>query len=258
MLTAEKVYEWMRMQKYPVWKLYRMQGFQNTMIGDYKGTGNLPDSDSKGSNKNAEKEIEFSINALSAMLSIFENDSTAKFILKCYPSHTANDQSMRTPGEFSLNGKPSDESMNGLNGLPRDLGAMGYVPASQMEAQLALVREQSKLDFEKILLQKDREDFKNEIREKEEKYNSNVGRIETALVKVADKYFFNDEPIPLAGTDKQKIDPKEKEVEDLAQFLFDELDNPEDIRVMARVIKNMVNRKKNPQHETEPEPQEAE
>ena len=169
------------------------------------------------------------------------------------------------PFDFQLNGAKTSipgsggSSMNGLGGIDMEMqSAMGNLGAMYAKRD-ELIREQGKLDMERALFERDKEDFKAqkvkemaELSGLREKFESNSERIkhgaEKAFMKLYDVFMEStdskEEPIG-AVVVEEPATPEEKAIEAIGEEILEALDagkiNMNTIEQISAAVKQILN-----------------
>ena len=248
MLSAEKIYEYIRVQNLPYWKLsYESGGYNNfEPVGHYN-------CDNLGNAASDDEKVEASIKALISTLDLYKEVPGATFIIKCRESKGTNNSAERNPGMFTLDGsnpRIKNQQQPDLQGIPgqpyQDPSQFGYVPQAQLSAQLEIAREQAKNDFERILLEKDKQAFREEVREMRSEQDNHAKKLLRAGELFWEKYLADDETDGngMAGKESSESEPgsKEAKVEDLAAFIFKNV--PDDLLDgFSGTVKRMIDKR---------------
>ncbi|MCK4661351.1 MAG: hypothetical protein KAT68_00685 [Bacteroidales bacterium] len=246
MLTKNEIFELIKTNETPFWKLMLSKGYNTTVnIGSY----NL---ENVGKDATIDEKVKKSCQALDFKLKIFDDAKDTKFAITMSNAKTSNQDGILGPFEFVIDAeyKNNNQQFNNIEGL-------GYISSDRLSEMLSIEREKSKIELEKALLERDKRDMKKQLSLKDDelqgiisKNESGTEKLANVIVKAAEKGYsvlMDGNGGNLAGVKDNKVREDEEEkseeqiiVEEIATNIFNEIKDKEKLKKVKVFVEQFI------------------
>lgn len=263
-LSVQQVFALIESNEAPYFKLLMQQG----IYGKPSVIANFNPDIALGKDKETKEKIEAAKKFLNSQLSIYEGNHDLFFSIELKRSNTSNQDGIFGPFVF----KPGNNNnvQQPLAGLPQQ-GMFGFGAMQQLDlnnlsgSPLGMLLDardiKQEVRMERALLERDKADFKEEVKEKmaelkekEEEYSSAVAAAKKgttkAIFSILKEYGVEKETLGkvesrVKEAETEEKTPEEEAVENLAEYIHENFKTVEDIKRLHEFIKvNFVEKRK--------------
>lgn len=255
MMSLDHIAEYLDRVKAPCWKLFKVEMNQASLIYEFMPKENLDMKDS--------------IRELKEFVAFYENSGPYLYRIEPRKTSSSNQTGILARQEFTVDGTAPERNVRGLAGTQSTTVTTppaGYITMADVERKIELMRMEMEITIKKDRLDREHQDRMDKLKERErslsglrEKYESNVGMVQDGVGRFAWEalkgWMGNNEEgaQPLEGPKheaphehqpvQEEETEKDKLVEDLAQTIYQDLDE-EEIRQMSDSIKAAIAQRK--------------
>lgn len=257
-LSVQQIYQIINNNEAPHFKLLMQQGIYGkpSVIASFN-----PDT-SIGEGKTIEEKIKSSREALDSHLNIYENNPDLFFQIELKKSKTASGDSIFGPYLFAIN-KSNAQPLGNIQqpGMYHiDMNNLGNLANSPLGLLLDAKTKENQNYTERALLDRDKADFKEEVKakleelqEKEKEYNSAVAAtkkgVSKAIFSILEAWGVEEKTLgeikghvkegtlPKEESDPRENTPEFKAVEELSEYIYANFKTVADIKKLHEFIK---------------------